>query len=97
MLNVILKYHWWTEDDDNIMEASFKITNPTPYAFKDFEITCNHFAPSGTKIDSNTRTIYQTIKPKSMRTIANFNMGFINTQAARSSCQITDLVPLSGE
>ena len=78
-----------------IMTANFKIHNTTAHAFKDFEITCDHSAPSGTVIDSNKRTIYEIIPANGTKSIRNFNMGFINSQAKRSSCQITDLVVLN--
>jgi len=80
--------------DDIILTCNFKIENPAERAFKDFEITCNHFAPSGTKIDSNSRTIYEVVKAHSKRSISNFNMGFIHSQAKSSSCSVTDLTVL---
>lgn len=74
------------------MTANFKVHNTTDHAFKDFEITCDHSGPSGTVMDHNTRTIYELVPAKSAKSIRNFNMGFINSQATRSSCRITDLV-----
>jgi len=49
---------------------------------------------SGTVIDSNTRTIYETVEPKSTKIVKEMNMGFINSQASKSGCEISDLVPL---
>lgn len=83
-------YKWST--DGVIMHATFTVDNPTTEAFKDIEIKCVHFAPSGTEIDSNTRTIYESFAPHRKKTIRNFNMGFINSQAQSSACKITDLV-----
>ena len=77
------------------MTGNFKVENPTEYAFKDFEITCNHFAASGTKIDSNTRTIYEVVPAHGKKSWNHFNMGFIHSQAKKSSCSITDLTPIS--
>lgn len=85
----------WSKDYGDIMMANFTINNPSDHSFKDFEITCNHFAKSGTRIDSNTRTIYEIVKAHSKRTFRDFNMGFIHSQAVSSSCRITDLVPLN--
>jgi hypothetical protein len=85
-----LDYTWFT--DGMIMTANFKVHNATDHAFKDFEITCDHSAPSGTVIDHNTRTIYELIPAKSTKSFRNFNMGFINSQAHSSSCRITNLV-----
>jgi len=73
------------------MEADFTIQNPTQYMIKDMEITCTHFAKSGTEIDSNTRTIYDTVPAKGKKVIKNFTMGFIHIQASSSSCKIADL------
>ena len=87
-----LDFKWGTTGFGNIMEADFTIQNPTSYKVKDIEITCTHFAASGTKIDSNTRTIYEIFAPKSKRVIKKFNMGFIHSQAKSSNCRITDLV-----
>jgi hypothetical protein len=92
MRDIKFTYSWST--DDIVMKANFKIENPTDHSFKDFEITCNHYAASGTKIDSNTRTIYEVVKAHGKKTVRDFNMGFINSQAKSSSCTITDLVPL---
>jgi hypothetical protein len=78
----------------NVMIADFTIENPTRYRFKDFEIKCTHSAPSGTVIDSNTRTLYEIVEPKSKKIIKQMNMGFIDSQAARSDCEITDLTPI---
>jgi hypothetical protein len=86
----LLDFTWST--DGMVMTANFKVHNTTEHAFKDFEITCEHSAPSGTVIDHNTRTVYEIVPPKSTKSIRNFNMGFINSQAKSSSCHITDLV-----
>ena len=74
------------------MEANFTIHNKGKRDVKDIEITCTHFAKSGTRIDSNTRTIYEIIKANSKKSFNNFSMGFIHSQAHKSSCGITDLV-----
>ncbi len=94
MRDVKLDYTWRKDGFGNVMIANFTLTNPTQYRFKDFEIKCTHFAPSGTEIDSNTRTIYQTVEPHSTKAVHEMNMGFIDSQAAKSACGITDLVPL---
>jgi hypothetical protein len=87
-----LTYNWSKEGFGSIMMADFTLNNPTKYRFKDFEITCTHFAPSGTQIDSNTRTIYQFVEPHSTKVFYKTDMGFIHSQVATSSCRLTDLV-----
>jgi RNA polymerase subunit RPABC4/transcription elongation factor Spt4 len=74
----------------NIMESDFKIVNKSQYSIKDIQITCEHYAKSGTKIDSNERIIYEIIKAGKTKNIKNFNMGFIHTQAAKTGCVITN-------
>ena len=89
----ISKYNLQKESFGNIMEATFTIQNGGAFDVKDIKITCTHYAHSGTVIDENTRTIYEIVKAHSKRTFRNFNMGFINSQAASSNCKIIDLAP----
>jgi len=86
-----LDFSWTKGGFDNVMEADFTITNNSQYAIKDIEITCVHYAKSGTRIDSNTRTIYDTVPANSKKSFNDFNMGLIHSQANSSSCTITDL------
>jgi RNA polymerase subunit RPABC4/transcription elongation factor Spt4 len=88
---VSLDYTWSKGGFGNVMEATFTVKNNSAYNIKDFEITCRHFAKSGTEIDSNKRTIFDVVKAHSTRKFPNFNMGFIHSQAEQSSCKITEL------
>jgi hypothetical protein len=88
-----LKYTWNKTADDLVMSIDFTVRNPTDEAFKDFEITCVGYAPSGTEIDRNERTVYQTVRAHGSRTMTAFNMGFLHTQVSSESCSITKLVP----
>lgn len=74
-----------------MMLADFVIHNNSEYTIKDIEIQCQHYAKSGTNIDSNTRTIFDIVKPHSKKGFPQFSMGFIHSQTASSSCKITDL------
>lgn len=74
----------------NILMADFKIKNGSNYSIKDIEITCKSYANSGTEIDSNNRVIYEIINQGASRQFSNFNMGFIQTQATSSKCEITN-------
>jgi len=47
-----------------VMVADFTITNLSNYTVKDLDVTCTHYANSGTEIDSNSRTIYETVPAK---------------------------------
>ena len=55
----ITDFSWRKEGFNNIMILDLTVRNELPFSVKDVEITCEHSAPSGTKIDSNTRTIYE--------------------------------------
>jgi len=89
----LVKFSWSTGGFDNIMMATFAVRNNNDFAVKDITIKCTHSANSGTIIDSNERTIYERIEPRKIRTFRDFNMGFINSQAARSRCEVTGVVP----
>lgn len=85
-----LDFSWGKKGFDNIMSANFTIKNMSDSDIKDIEITCSHYSNSNTKIDSNTRTIYEVFKKHSTRTINDFDMGFIHSQANSSSCEVSD-------
>lgn len=84
----IVNFSWSKEGFGSVMEATFSIKNKASIDMKDFEIRCEHSAASGSVIDSNTQTIYDIVQANSTRTFRNVNMGFIHTQAARSSCSV---------
>jgi len=91
MENVELNFSWAKTGFGSVMEADFTIINNSNYRIKDIEIKCTHYAGSGTQVDSNKRTIYNTVAAKSKITIRKFNMGFIHSQAEKTKCTITDL------
>ena len=68
----------------------FLFKNDNPFPVKDLTIACIHSAQSGTKIDKNTRTIYEVIPAHGTKRVQKFNMGFIATQAVQSSCSVMD-------
>ena len=90
-----LDFSWSTKGFDNIMSANFTIKNDSSRDIKDVKITCTHRSKSGTIIDSNTRTIYEIFDGHTKKTINDFNMGFIHSQANTSSCKIVDFVILN--
>ena len=77
---------WERGGFDLVMIADFKIKNNTDSAVKDIEITCKGFTESGTKIDSNTRTIYKIIQPGETLEIIDYNMGYLHTDVKSSGC-----------
>ena len=90
-----LDYTWQKSGFGSVMVADFTVTNPTTYGFKDVAIKYTHAAPSGTVIDSNTRTVYEIVPPKGKKRFRDVNIGFIHSQATRSGCEITDLALVS--
>lgn len=90
----IVSWKWGAVAGGSIMEATFKIRNNGTEDFKDIEIECVHTAPSGTVIDSNKRVIYEVVKAGETREFKDFNMGFIHSQAKKSSARIRNATPL---
>jgi hypothetical protein len=83
-------FSWEKEGFDSVMVATFIVNNSNPLPVKDIEVTCGLSANSGTTIDVNKRTIYESIDKKSYLSVREMNMGFINSQAKRSKCIVTD-------
>jgi hypothetical protein len=85
-------FKWHAGGFGNIMLISLKFKNEGARDVKDIEVTCNSSSNSGTVIDKNTRTIYELVKAGKSVPVREFNMGFIDNQAAATSCRVTDLV-----
>jgi hypothetical protein len=83
-------YKWHKDEFGVVMLVDFSFNNRSPYDAKDISLTCRHFAPSGTEIDSNTRTIYEVIPAHDRKTVKDFNMGFIHSQVSSTICTIDD-------
>jgi hypothetical protein len=84
-----LDYSWHKGGFETTMLASFKIANNGQVAIRDISIECDHFAKSGTRIDSNSGRIYDIVPAHGTKTFSEFNMGFIHSQANSTSCRIT--------
>jgi len=74
--------------------GTFTFGNKGAADVKNIRVTCTHYGAGGAVINANTRTIYETVKAKSSKTIRGFNMGPVHSQAVRSSCAIADYVTL---
>ena len=88
------KLEWKKGGFDNIMLLAATIKNEGTHDVKDLEISCRHSSNSGTKIDSNTKVVFELVKAGKSLRIKDFSMGFIHSQATSTSCQITDLTLL---
>jgi hypothetical protein len=91
MNDVALEYTWTTEGFGTVMKANLQIKNNSTSDIKDIQIQCDHFAKSGTKIDSNNRTIYEIINAKSSKRFFKYNMGFIRDQVHSTYCYIKNI------
>jgi hypothetical protein len=83
-------FRWEKSGFGAVMMATFVIYNNNNFPIKDVEVTCVHAANSGTKIDSNTRTIYEIVRAKGYFSVVDMNMGFIHSKATSSNCKATD-------
>lgn len=79
----------WTRGGfDTVMIADFKVTNKNGFDLKDVTIKCDYFASSGTRLDSSTRTAYEVFPAGKSKTIREFNMGWVHSQARQASCSV---------
>lgn len=88
----IEKFEWKKGGFDTVMIANFTLRNSGTRTVKDVEISCTSYGESGTRIDSNRKTIYEAFPAGKAKRFNEFNMGFQHSQAARAGCQVTDLV-----
>ncbi len=84
----LVTHSWYKSGFGSIMMADFTIRNDARIDLKDVTIKCVHSAPSGTEIDSNSKTIFEPFPKGKTRKLRDVNMGFIRDQAARSGCEI---------
>ncbi len=83
-------FYWVKGGFDTVMMLDFTIRNDNNYAVKDFTIKCEHSSPSGTRIDQNTRTVYERLSAHESRSWQRFSMGFIHNQVFKSNCKVVD-------
>ena len=88
---VLESYDWRKSAGGSLMAADFTVRNTGSVAIKDIEIECVHFGPSGTKIDSNKRTIFEIVEAGKTRVFKNFDMGFIHSQVETTRCIIKNI------
>ena len=92
----IKDFRWGTGGFGSVLVLSkIVIENKNAEPVKDFEIECIHRGPSGTVIDRNTKTLFEIVPANKSITLHDINMGFINSQAATSSCGINSVKRMS--
>jgi hypothetical protein len=85
----IRSFSWKKESFGTIMMATFLLRNYNPMPMKDIEVTCSSSGPSGSIIDTNSRTIFDVVQQKSYLQVDNLNMGFIRSEAVDTTCRVT--------
>lgn len=78
--------------DGFTLNGFFVVINHSQFTIKDIKIICTYYGPSGTEIDSSTKTIYDTVGPDSGNTFSHINMGLIRDQVdvKKSYCEVSD-------
>lgn len=83
-----LDFTWKLGGFDNVILATFTVKNGNDFDVKDIQIRCEAFGKSGTKIDRNTRTIFDVVKAKKTKQLPEANLGLVNSQAHQLACEI---------
>jgi hypothetical protein len=74
----------------SVLVMDFVITNNSERPIKDVTVECKVFGESGTFVDFNKKTIYQSFAPGERKFVFYFNMGFVNPQGVSTSCSVTN-------
>lgn len=67
------------------------IKNNHSTSVHDIELTCDFYGPSGTVINENSATVYETIPAYKTKTLHEVSLGFIDQQVTNAGCRIGDL------
>jgi len=85
---VIVRQNWSRGGFGAVAEHTVLVRNDCPIPLKDIEFTATYYAPSGSRIDSTTRKVYQRMAPKSSQWM-KFS-GFVHEQANKASVEVSD-------
>ena len=88
----VKKLNWRKGGFENVMLVNVTFQNNGKRDVKDIELECTHYSNSGTRIDSNKKVIYEVVSAGKSRSVKEFSMGFIHSQASKTSCEVTDLM-----
>lgn len=88
----VKKLNWRKGGFENVMLVDATFQNNGKRDVKDIELECTHYSNSGTRIDSNKKVIYEVVSAGKVRSVKDFSMGFIHSQASKTSCEVTDIV-----
>lgn len=89
--NVSFKYDWEAGGFGSVMVMDLTIKNNNPYPVKDFTISCRLSAQSGTNVGTVEKKLLKRIEANGEILEKRFNVGFMNSQAEKAGCYISDL------
>lgn len=84
-----LKTSW--DNSYGVMTADFRVSSVLPFAVRDPKVECILYGASGSPIDRVTETLFIRIDARKSARATDVNLGFVNGQAERASCRITDV------
>lgn len=87
---VIVTERWSKGGFGSVMVADFTLKNVSNLALRDFRLECELQGNSGTLVNTKRITLFEKLGPQATRTIRDVNVGFINSQAARASCEAVE-------
>jgi len=79
---------WHKGGLNNIMMLNATVQNNGKRDVKDIQVVCDHAASGGTKVDSNSATIYGPFPAGKSKSIHEFDMGVFHDQAKGTNCSI---------
>ena len=87
----IAAFDWSKAIED--MQVNFTLASALPFAVKDVEVVCTHFARSGIEVASARRTIETVLPAHGRLEVREFDMGTIHAQASSSGCRVVSVSP----
>jgi hypothetical protein len=87
----IAAFDWSKAIED--MQVNFTLASALPFAVKDVEVVCTHFARSGVEVASSRRTIETVLPAHGRLEVREFDMGTIHAQASSSGCRVVSVSP----
>ena len=87
----IAAFDWSKAIED--MQANFTLASALPFAVKQVEVVCTHFARTGVEVASARRTIPTNLPAHGSLEVKDFHMGAIHAQASSSGCQVVSVSP----
>jgi hypothetical protein len=84
----LVNFEWGKVALGGLLTANFWFRNNTEHEIKDMVIQCDGLNSGGTKIDSNTRTIHQIVKPNTTKSVTGVSMGLLSSRVTEETCTL---------